>query len=107
MKLSHLLIDHPWFAILVSIFIVIRGLLTMASLAIAQYPNVVPLTTQITTRYPGASAETIARTVAIGTGCQWRRHFGSDRIDHADWTSSEESDPDSGGRQKNERMKMV
>ncbi|MEK4035454.1 efflux RND transporter permease subunit [Methylocystis sp. IM2] len=64
MKLSHFFIDHPRFAIVVNIFIVAFGLLTMASLPIAQYPNIVPPTIQITTRYPGASAETIARTVA-------------------------------------------
>ncbi|MEK8122605.1 efflux RND transporter permease subunit [Methylocystis sp. IM4] len=64
MKLSHFFIDHPRFAIVVNIFIVAFGLLTMASLPIAQYSNIVPPTIQITTRYPGASAETIARTVA-------------------------------------------
>ena len=31
----------------------------------AQYPNVVPPTVQVTTRYPGASAETVMNTVAL------------------------------------------
>ena len=105
--ISKFFIERPVLANVLAIVLVLLGVLCLFRLPVAQYPNVVPLTTQITTRYPGASAETIARTVAIGTGCQWRRHFGSDRIDHADWTSSEESDPDSGGRQKNERMKMM
>jgi hydrophobe/amphiphile efflux-1 (HAE1) family protein len=33
-------------------------------LPVAQYPEIVPPTVQVTTSYPGASAETIARTVA-------------------------------------------
>ncbi len=36
----------------------------MSFLPIAQYPNIVPPTIQITTTYPGASAQTVARTVA-------------------------------------------
>ena len=36
----------------------------MAFLPVAQYPNIVPPTIQITTTYPGASAEVVARTVA-------------------------------------------
>ena len=31
----------------------------------AQYPNVVPPTIQVTTRYPGASARTVVDTVAL------------------------------------------
>jgi hypothetical protein len=64
MKLSHFFIDHPRFATVVNIFIVVFGLATAAFLPVAQYPNIVPPTVQITTAYPGASAETIARTVA-------------------------------------------
>jgi len=64
MKLTHFFIDHPRFAIVLNIFIVLGGLATMFSLPIAQYPNIVPPTIQITTLYPGASADTIARTVA-------------------------------------------
>jgi hydrophobe/amphiphile efflux-1 (HAE1) family protein/NodT family efflux transporter outer membrane factor (OMF) lipoprotein len=64
MKLTHFFIDHPRFAIVLNVFIVLGGLATMFSLPIAQYPNIVPPTIQITTLYPGASADTIARTVA-------------------------------------------
>ena len=64
MKLSHFFIDHPRFATVINIFIVVFGLATAAFLPVAQYPNIVPPTVQITTAYPGASAETIARTVA-------------------------------------------
>ena len=64
MKLSHFFIDHPRFAAVVNIFIMVFGLAAAAFLPVAQYPNIVPPTVQITTSYPGASAETIARTVA-------------------------------------------
>jgi multidrug efflux pump subunit AcrB len=64
MKLSHFFIDHPRFATVISIFFVVFGLAAAAFLPVAQYPNIVPPTIQITTAYPGASGETIARTVA-------------------------------------------
>ena len=64
MKLTHFFIEHPRFAIVVNIFITLFGLAAMVTLPIAQYPNIVPPTIDITTSYPGASAETIARTVA-------------------------------------------
>ena len=34
-------------------------------LPVAQYPNIVPPTVQVTTRYPGASAQTVVDTVAL------------------------------------------
>jgi len=64
MKLTHFFIEHPRFAAVINIFVVLIGIATMMSLPVAQYPNIVPPTVQITTNYPGASAETIARTVA-------------------------------------------
>src|SRR6266852_3658701 len=64
MKLSHFFIDHPRFAAVVSIFIVVFGLAAAAFLPVAQYPNIVPPNVQITTAYPGASADVVARTVA-------------------------------------------
>ncbi|MFM0527385.1 multidrug efflux RND transporter permease subunit [Paraburkholderia strydomiana] len=64
MKLTHFFIEHPRFAAVLNIFAVLIGLATMVALPVAQYPNIVPPTIQITASYPGASAETIARTVA-------------------------------------------
>ena len=64
MKLSHFFIEHPRFAAVVSIFIVVFGLAAAAFLPVAQYPNIVPPTVQITASYPGASADVVARTVA-------------------------------------------
>ncbi|HLH86880.1 MAG TPA: multidrug efflux RND transporter permease subunit [Xanthobacteraceae bacterium] len=64
MRLSHFFIDHPRFATVLSIFITAFGLGTMLILPVARYPEIVPPTVQVTTSYPGASAETVARTVA-------------------------------------------
>src|ERR1700740_3691574 len=64
MKIAHFFIDHPRFAIVLNIFIVLAGLATMLTLPIAQYPNIVPPTIKVTTLYPGASSDVIARTVA-------------------------------------------
>jgi hydrophobe/amphiphile efflux-1 (HAE1) family protein len=64
MRLSHFFIDHPRFATVLSIFITLLGLGALAVLPVAQYPEIVPPTVQITTSYPGASADTVARTVA-------------------------------------------
>ena len=64
MRLSHFFIDRPRFATVVSSFLALIGLGALFVLPIAQYPEIVPPTVQITTSYPGASAETIARTVA-------------------------------------------
>src|SRR5215472_16729666 len=64
MKLSHFFIEHPRFAAVINIFITVFGLATLSFLPVAQYPNIVPPTVQITASYPGASAETVARTVA-------------------------------------------
>ncbi len=64
MRLAHFFIDHPRFAAVINIFIVIFGLAAVAFLPTAQYPNIVPPTITVQTNYPGASAETVARTVA-------------------------------------------
>src|ERR1700744_4071926 len=64
MKLTHFFIDHPRFAAVINIFIVIFGLAAVSFLPTAQYPNIVPPTISIQANYPGASAETVARTVA-------------------------------------------
>ena len=64
MRLSHFFIDHPRFAAVINIFIVVFGLAAVGFLPTAQYPNIVPPTITVQANYPGASAETVARTVA-------------------------------------------
>ncbi len=64
MRLTHTFIDRPILATVISTFVTLIGLGALFSLPIAQYPEIVPPTVQITTTYPGASAETVAKTVA-------------------------------------------
>src|SRR5256885_6063766 len=62
--MSKFFIHRPVFAGVIAIIIVIAGLVSAKLLAVAQYPEIAPPTVLITTSYPGASAETLARTVA-------------------------------------------
>ncbi|MGD1870340.1 MAG: efflux RND transporter permease subunit [Neomegalonema sp.] len=64
MRFSHFFIDRPIFAAVVSILITIAGAVAYVSLPVSQYPEIAPPTIQISATYPGASAETVADTVA-------------------------------------------
>jgi len=64
MRLAHIFIDRPILATVLSVFVTLVGLGALAILPVAQYPEIVPPTVQVTTTYPGASAETVSRTVA-------------------------------------------
>jgi hydrophobe/amphiphile efflux-1 (HAE1) family protein len=61
---SKFFIHRPVFAGVIAIVIVLAGLVSAKLLAVAQYPEIAPPTVLITTSYPGASAETLSRTVA-------------------------------------------
>jgi HAE1 family hydrophobic/amphiphilic exporter-1 len=63
-KLSHFFIDRPVFAVVVSIIITLVGAIAYPTLAVSQYPAIVPATVTVTASYPGASAETMADTVS-------------------------------------------
>jgi len=62
--MSRFFIHRPVFAGVIAIVIVLAGFVASKLLAVAQYPEIAPPTVQIITTYPGASAETLARTVA-------------------------------------------
>src|SRR5437016_7477938 len=62
--MSRFFIHRPVFAGVIAIIIVIAGFVSANILAVAQYPEIAPPTVLITTSYPGASAETLSRTVA-------------------------------------------
>ncbi len=64
MSFSAFFINRPIFAGVISIIITLAGLIASQVLPIAQYPEIAPPTVVITANYPGASAETLARTVA-------------------------------------------
>jgi hydrophobe/amphiphile efflux-1 (HAE1) family protein len=64
MRFAHLFINRPILATVVSVFITLIGLGALFVLPVAQYPEIVPPTVQVTTSYPGASADVVAQTVA-------------------------------------------
>ncbi len=63
--ISKYFIEHPVLANVLAIVLVLIGAICVFRLPVAQYPNVVPPTVQVTTRYPGASAQTVVDTVAL------------------------------------------
>ena len=64
MRFTHRFIDRPILATVISIFVTLIGLGALVILPVAQYPEIVPPTVQITTVYPGASADVVSKTVA-------------------------------------------
>ncbi|HUL56754.1 MAG TPA: efflux RND transporter permease subunit, partial [Usitatibacter sp.] len=61
---SQFFIQRPIFASVIAILITLAGVMASFNLPISQYPEISPPTVTITTAYPGASADTIAQTVA-------------------------------------------
>jgi hydrophobe/amphiphile efflux-1 (HAE1) family protein len=64
MRFTHSFIDRPILATVISVFVTLIGLGALIILPVAQYPEIVPPTVQVTTSYPGASAEVVSQTVA-------------------------------------------
>ena len=63
--ISKFFIERPVLANVLAILMVVIGGVALLKLAVAQYPNVVPPTISVTTRYPGASARAVVDTVAL------------------------------------------
>jgi multidrug efflux pump len=61
--MSRYFIDHPVFAWVIAIMIVIAGLLSIRTLGVESYPNIAPPQVSVSAVYPGASAETTERAV--------------------------------------------
>jgi multidrug efflux pump len=57
-------IDRPVFAAVIAIMFVLAGVVAMRVLPVEQYPQIVPPQVVVQATYPGASAETVAQTVA-------------------------------------------
>ena len=62
--MARFFIDHPVFAMVIAIVIVILGAVAIPSLPVASYPEVVPPVVQISTSYLGGNAQDIEKTVA-------------------------------------------
>ena len=64
MSIGRFFIARPIFAAVVSIVLVVVGGVSYFALPVTQYPEIAPPTIQVSATYPGASAETVADTVA-------------------------------------------
>ena len=62
---SKFFIDRPRFAVVIAIVMSLAGLIAIFTLPVAMYPEITPPTVSVTADYTGASAETVANTVAI------------------------------------------
>ena len=63
--ISKFFIERPVLANVIAILMVVIGIASLLSLPVSQYPDVVPPTVSVTTRYPGASATAVIDTVAL------------------------------------------
>jgi multidrug efflux pump len=61
---SKFFINRPIFASVMSIVIVLAGGISLATLPVAQYPDITPPTVEVSASYPGANAQVVADTVA-------------------------------------------
>ena len=62
---SNFFIRRPRFALVISLVLCLAGIIALNTLPIALYPEVTPPEIVVMANYPGASAETIAKTVGI------------------------------------------
>src|SRR5258708_32899696 len=62
--MSKFFIRRPIVAMVISIVMVIVGVVSMLSLATAQFPNIVPPEILVQATYPGADAKTLEQAVA-------------------------------------------
>src|SRR2546428_6858297 len=61
---SRFFINRPIFASVLSIVIVLAGGISLATLPVAQYPDITPPTVEVSASYPGANAQVVPDTVA-------------------------------------------
>ena len=62
---SKYFIERPILANVIAVLMVLLGAVALMTLPVAQYPNIVPPTVQVTTSYPGANAATVAESIAL------------------------------------------
>jgi HAE1 family hydrophobic/amphiphilic exporter-1 len=73
-------IKRPVTAIVISVVIVLVGIIAMATLPIAQYPDITPPTVNITGNFTGADAETVEQTTTTPIETQVNGSPGMDYI---------------------------
>lgn len=62
---SKFFIEHPRFAAVISLLLVLMGGLTITKLPVADYPEISPPQIRVSAAYSGASAEVLKDTVAL------------------------------------------
>ena len=62
---SRIFIERPRFAMVISIVLTLAGAISVFSLPIALYPEITPPEVVVSAKYPGASAEVVAKTIGI------------------------------------------
>ena len=58
-------IDRPLLSIVISVFIVLLGIISIFSLPIEKYPDIAPPTIAVRAYYPGANADAILKSVIV------------------------------------------
>ncbi len=58
-------IDRPILSVVISIFIVMVGIIGLATLPIEQYPDIAPPTIRVSTTYSGANATAVQNSVIV------------------------------------------
>ena len=61
--MSHFFIDRPIFSWVLAIIVMLVGVISIATLPVAQYLSIAPPAITITSFYPGASAKTVEDSV--------------------------------------------
>ncbi|MBR3902660.1 MAG: efflux RND transporter permease subunit [Akkermansia sp.] len=83
--MSPFFIKHPIIAGVIAVVTTLLGLISMVALPIAQYPDITPVTIQMSAAYPGANATEVAESVATPIELQLS---GVEKMDYMNSTSS-------------------
>lgn len=83
--MSPFFIKHPIIAAVIAIVTTMLGLISVMSLPISQYPDITPITIQLSATYPGANAQQVADSVASPIELQLS---GLEGMDYMNSTSS-------------------
>lgn len=65
MKISDYFVEHPKFAWVIAIVMILVGAIAIAVLPVSQYPQITPPQIIVQAQYPGADAQTLTDTVAV------------------------------------------
>ena len=63
--LSRFFIEHPRFALVICVVMVLTGIISLSRLPVAEYPEITPPQIYVSASYTGASADVVMQTVAI------------------------------------------